>query len=289
MCVAMAQTIGNIIKVCSKNFILVARVRHLPDLIKVVSRRAILSTGLGLSAAVCLSQAGLAQSSQILISPSRHRIRINGTGQAAIGRVQGRLQFAYDELGLQYGAPIYLRVIKDQKRLEVWVEGRRKVYVRLRSYRICGATPVVGPRRNGPIARQPEGFYHIGRGALRPQAVAYLGMDIGWPNSFDAAQGWQGVASFVQAGCAGEPHFGLTDPDMEEVFTLVHSALKYGQPQVPVHIFPFEMNALRMMTARNGPNAAFWAQLVPAWRAFETTKKPPHVQVTGRRYRVVPS
>lgn len=221
--------------------------------------------------------------------PVRPRIRIQttATGQAAIGRVRGRLQFAFDDLGITYGAPIYLRLVKGQRRLEVWVQGRNQLYVRLRAYRICGASPNAGPRRMGQLDQQPEGFYQINTTSLRPPTASYLGIDIGWPNAFDRAQNWHGQASLLQAGCAAEPHFGLTDPDLEEVYALVYAALASGQASVPLHIFPFEMNALRMMTIGNGPNAVFWSQLTPAWRAFENTKKPPRVLVSGRRYVVL--
>jgi murein L,D-transpeptidase YafK len=230
--------------------------------------------------------AGFGDRAQVFAQSLQNRVRIptTATGAAAIGRVRGRLQFAYDDLELTYGAPIYLRLIKGQRRLEVWVQGRGLTYTRLRAYRICGASPDAGPRRTGQLARQPEGFYAISGNGLRPEAANYLGVDIGWPNAFDISQGWRGQRSLLQAGCAGEPHFGLTDPDMEEIYALVYSALTNGQARIPLHIFPFEMSALRMLTVGNGPNATFWNQLAPAWRIFENTKKPPRVHVSGRRY-----
>jgi murein L,D-transpeptidase YafK len=212
------------------------------------------------------------------------RIPITKTGQDAIGRTRGRLQFGFDDLGLRFGSPIYLRLIKDQKRLEVWVQRRGRDYVRLRNYRICGSSAPQGARGGGAAPWQPEGFYALGPGSLRPPNTAYLGIDIGWPNAFDQAQGWRGGPSLLQAGCAAQPHFGLTDQDVEEVYTLVHGALAGGQTSVPLHIFPFAMGALNMITQGRGPNAAFWRSLEPAWQLFERTKTPPQVRVSGRRY-----
>jgi murein L,D-transpeptidase YafK len=214
----------------------------------------------------------------------RIRIQTSPTGQTAIERVAGRLQFAFEDLGLVYGAPIYLRLIKEQQRLEVWVQNARQVYVRLRSYKVCGSSGELGPKRTPRAPPRPEGFYVIGSAGLRPNGVAYLGVDIGWPNAFDRAQGWNGSKTFLQAGCAGQPHFGLTDQDMEEVYALIYKALSRGQTSVPFHIFPFAMNGLRMMSINNSPHATFWRGLEPAWRAFERTKKPPQVSVLGRRY-----
>jgi murein L,D-transpeptidase YafK len=244
-----------------------------------------------LVSAACANASLLALGSGVALAqgvrPARARIPITKTGQDAIGRTRGRLQFAYDDLGLRFGAPIYLRVIKDQKRLEIWVQGRDGEYVRLRGYRICGTSAQAGPRRGSAVPWQPEGFYALGPGSLRPSGVAYLGIDIGWPNALDRAQGWVSGTSLLQAGCASQPHFGLTDQDLEEVYTLVHGALSGGQTSVPLHIFPFAMGALAMMTRGNGPNTSFWRSLAPAWRQFESTKKPPQVRVSGRRYVVV--
>ena len=258
-------------------------VRQCPDLFSSQIKRAL--TGLGFLAALCLGLSlpalpSHAQSTQT----SRVRIPISATGQAAIGRVRGRLQIGYDERGIGWGSPIYLRLIRDQKRLEVWVKGRRENYTRLRSYKICGANAPLGPRTTLRRPEQPEGFYAITRASLRPQSVTYLGLDMGWPNALDRASGWRGSASLLQAGCSGQPHFGLTDQDMEEVYTLVHGALARGQSDVPLHIFPFDMNALNMLTKSRGQNAVFWRSLEPAWSAFERTKKPPQVLVSGRRY-----
>jgi murein L,D-transpeptidase YafK len=215
------------------------------------------------------------------------RIPVSSNGEAAIGRTRGRLQFGFEDLDLRFGAAIYLRIIKDQRRLEVWVQRRGRDYVRLRAYRLCGTGAPLGPRRNDRNPQQPEGFYSLSAASLRPHPVTYLGVDIGWPNAFDRSLGLRGRTSLLQAGCSAQPDFGLTDPDMEEVYTLIHSALAGGQREVPLHIFPFAMSGLAMLGRNNGPNGAFWRQLAPAWQAFERTKTPPKVQVSGRRYRIL--
>lgn len=238
--------------------------------------------------AVSLASAGICAFGPLSAQSGRpRRIPVSKTGQSAIGRTRGRLQIAFDDLDLRFGAPIYLRLIKDQKRLEVWVQKQGREFVRLRGYRICGTLAEVGPRQAGASAWQPEGFYALGPNSLRPGGVAYLGINTGWPNAVDQAQGWRSGTSLLQAGCAAHPHFGLTDQDLEEVYTLVHGALAGGQVSVPLHIFPFAMGPLAMLTHRRGPNAAFWRNLEPAWQAFERTKTPPQVRVSGRRYVVI--
>ena len=247
-------------------------------------KRAFLTSGLALGLSLCLQSRAHGQTGLPASRQARTRIPITATGQSAISRFRGRLQIAYDDLDLVFGAPLYLRIVKEQRRLEIWVQGRRQNYVRLRTYRLCGTRPPIGPRQRGAATSQPEGFYTLGATSLRPQPVTYLGIDINWPNAFDRAQGGAGASSLLQAGCVGAPHFGLTDQDMEEVYTLVHSALTFGQTGVPLHIFPFEMNRLRMMQSAQAPHIAFWRTLEPAWRLFERTKKPPQVRILGRRY-----
>jgi murein L,D-transpeptidase YafK len=269
---------------CGNSSTLVECVKPSSDQTQQKTKRTVLASGVGLAMTLCLGQQLSAQNTNRTAPQTRIRVPTTATGQAAIGRARGRLQISYDDLGLVFGAPIYVRLIKDQKRLEVWVQKRQREFVKLRSYKICGSSPALGPRQRGVLLLQPEGFYVIGAASLRPHNVAYLGVDLNWPNAFDRAQGWSGTTSIIQAGCASEPHFGLTDQDMEEVYTLVHSALVSGQGAVPVHIFPFEMGRLRMLTAGRSPNAAFWRQLEPAWQAFERTKKPPQVRLLGRRY-----
>jgi murein L,D-transpeptidase YafK len=223
--------------------------------------------------------------------PPARRIGVSAAGRDAIGRVSGRLAFALQEAGLRLGAPVYLRVIKADGRLEVYVRGRQGRFQRFRDYKVCGGGRATGARRNAR-GGQPEGFYAIGADGLRPAEVSYLGLDIGWPNAFDRAQGWQGGGPVaIQGGCAGAGQIGLTDQDAGEVYALVHAALAGGQASVPLHVFPFAMTRLARLT-QTGPaaqaNAAFWDQLQPAWVGFERTKTPPRTEVQRRRYVVLP-
>lgn len=215
----------------------------------------------------------------------RVRVAVSSTGAEAIERTRQRLAFAYADQDLKLGARVYFRLIRDQDRLEVWVRSGSGLYVRLRNFKICSKDGVLGPRQNANSG-QPEGFYQITPAQMRPQGVSYLGMNLGWPNAYDRARGWRGSPSLLQAGCASGRHYGLTDQDMEEVFTITYYAMVNGQTQVPFHIFPFQMTGFRMLQIGEGSKANFWRELEPAWRAFERTKTPPQIKIQGRRYRV---
>jgi len=215
----------------------------------------------------------------------RVRVAVSSVGADAIERTRQRLAFAYSDLGLTLGAPVYFRLIREQDRLEVWVKAASGSYSRLRNFKICGKDGTLGPRQSASTG-QPEGFYTLTAAQMRPQGVGYLGMNLNWPNAYDRGRGWRGAPSLLQAGCASGRHYGLTDQDMEEVYTIAYSALVNGQASIPFHIFPFQMTSFRMLQIGQGPKASFWRDLEPAWRAFERTKTPPQIKVQGRRYRV---
>jgi murein L,D-transpeptidase YafK len=251
---------------------------------KALSRRLILAACAGTLLVATSGTEAFSADQKVKASP-RARVAVSSIGADAIERTRQRLAFAYSDLGLTLGAPVYFRLIRDQDRLEVWVKSPSGAYSRLRNFKICGKDGVLGPRQSAATG-QPEGFYTLSAAQMRPQGVGYLGINLNWPNDYDRGRGWRGAPSLLQAGCASGRHYGLTDQDMEEVFTIAYSALINGQTSIPFHIFPFQMTPFRMLQIGQGPKASFWRDLEPAWRAFERTKTPPQIKVQGRRYRV---
>lgn len=239
---------------------------------------------------VCLLSAGVlnavaAPVPAIAQAAGGRAFALPSTGREAVQRVRGRLGFALEEQGLTLGAPLYLRVIKNQSVLEAWVQRRRGGWQRFRAYKLCGGRSAdLGPRTGAQGL--PEGFYAVGRSGLRAPGAVYLGLDFGWPNALDRARGWTQGDILLQGTCARGGHVALTDQDMEEVYALTHAALVAGQSEVALHVFPFAMTGLNMARRRGSPHATFWAMLEPAWTVFERTKTPPQTQVQGRRYRV---
>lgn len=251
---------------------------------KTLSRRPILAA---CAAAFLVAASGLeAVSAEPKAKASqRLRVAVSSVGAEAIERTRQRLAFAYSELGLTLGAPVYFRLIREQDRLEVWVKAPSGSYSRLRNFKICSKDGALGPRQSASTG-QPEGFYTLTAAQMRPKGVGYLGINLNWPNAYDRGRGWRGAPSLLQAGCASGRHYGLTDQDMEEVYTIAYAALVNGQASIPLHIFPFQMTPFRMLQIGRGPKASFWRDLEPAWRAFERTKTPPQIKIQGRRYRV---
>jgi murein L,D-transpeptidase YafK len=62
--------------------------------------------------------------------------------------------------GLHYGAPIFLRIFKASKELELWVQGRERFRL-FRIYTICAASGELGPKKQEGDLQSPEGFYVV--------------------------------------------------------------------------------------------------------------------------------
>lgn len=216
---------------------------------------------------------------------------VSSRGLAAIRRAQPRVEFALRERELRLGAPLYLRVRKRDRMLETWLEdGPGGRYRAGRTYRICGnLADRVGPRTSAREQRVPEGFYAIARTALDATGPSGLAMQLDWPNAVDRAQRWtagggRGGASstvLVSGGCASAPHLGFTDTDFEELFTLVYAALAFGQPSVPLHIFPHALGRLDRMALPSDGTGRVWQAMAPVWDAFARTGRPPRTGVRG--------
>ncbi len=91
--------------------------------------------------------------------------------------------------------------------------------------------------------------------------------------------------SNVSIGC-----FAMTDPVIEEIYLIVEAALKSGQRNVPIHVFPFRMTDERLAKAKTDddekPWSDFWNDLRPIHDAFETGHQIPSAQVKNKRYRL---
>ena len=85
----------------------------------------------------------------------------------------------------------------------------------------------------------------------------------------------------VSAGC-----LAMTDPKIEEIYTLCDAALKNGQPYFRVHVFPFRMTDQRMKQAaeKHPDHLPFWRNLKEGHDWFEKHKRPPEVGVADGRY-----
>lgn len=204
----------------------------------------------------------------------------------AIARNEGRLTGVLASLRLRLGAPVYLRITKEPERIDVFLEGAGGSFQRFRSYDVCALSGQVGPKLRAGDSQVPEGFYAITREGLRPGSSAHLGLDIGYPNLFDRQLKRSGGGVAIHGGCKSNSSLAITDPAVEEVYTLIDAALRAGQAAVPVHIYPFPLTNGRLRRERDNKNFALWANLQIGWDLFEKTKRPPRAKAEGGRYQI---
>ncbi|MGI9414597.1 MAG: L,D-transpeptidase family protein [Hyphomicrobiales bacterium] len=196
------------------------------------------------------------------------------------------LQEALERSRVAAGAPVYVRIFKQESELELWAE-RDGAYVLVKRYPICTWSGALGPKLREGDLQSPEGFYRVTRGLLNPNSRYHLSFNIGFPNAYDRAHGRTGSFLMVHGNCVSIGCYAMTDPGIEEIYGMVEAALDKGQPAVPVHIFPFRMTEDNLERHRTSEWIGFWRNLKQGYDAFEAEGRPPEITVSGGAYRVV--
>ncbi len=186
------------------------------------------------------------------------------------------------------GRPVFLRVIKNSSRtgvIEVWLEDPdTRHFEFFKAYRIAYFSGDPGPKIKQGDNQAPEGFYCIGRSGLNPISSYHLSMDIGYPNAFDRHHGRTGDWLMIHGKAVSIGCFAMTDTSIEQLYTLVETALTSGQKFVRVHCFPFPMTEEHLKQEVDSPHYGFWSDLKRGWDWFEREGRPPNVEVKDGRY-----
>ena len=205
---------------------------------------------------------------------------------AAAERVRPELEHALKEKGLHFGDPVFLRAFKEENQLELWVRHRdTKKYELFRTWEIARQSGVLGPKLAEGDGQVPEGFYFVPLEGMKPDSTFHLAFNIGYPNDYDRFHGRSGTFIMIHGNEVSIGCLAMTDPKIEEIYTLCDAALKGGQEYFRVHIFPFRMSAERMARETENPWYGFWQQLKEGYDFFEREKVPPTVGVELGRYR----
>ncbi|MDF1739549.1 MAG: hypothetical protein P1U86_10355, partial [Verrucomicrobiales bacterium] len=187
------------------------------------------------------------------------------------------------------GQRVYIRIIKGgnyEGILEVWLKGGDSPrYSLFKTYRIAYFSGEPGPKTKRGDNQAPEGFYFIGRRAMNPLSTFHLSMDMGYPNAYDRHYGRTGDLLMIHGNAVSIGCFAMTDLSIEQIYTLVDTALKNGQPFVRVHSFPFEMSEENLEARSDSVHYPFWKNLKEGWDWFEENGVPPNVTVEDGLYR----
>ncbi len=190
---------------------------------------------------------------------------------------------------LRPGAPVYLRLFKEERTLEVWVRNDPTgLYQPFKTYQICKDSGMLGPKLEQGDLRSPEGFYDITDERMNPASKYHLAMNIGYPNNYDKVHGRTGNALMIHGGCLSEGCFAMTDPGIEDIYLLAEAAHRAGSGPIPVHIFPFRMTDANMTAHAASEWMPFWGNLKQGYDLFEQTKFPPRVVGESGTYLFAP-
>jgi murein L,D-transpeptidase YafK len=204
--------------------------------------------------------------------------------EQAAKRVKPALITALQKKNLSYGSPVFIRIFKSEKILEVWVK-QNDGFALFHTYPICTFSGQLGPKLREGDGQSPEGFYQVGLGQLNPYSSYHLSFNLGYPNTYDRANGRTGNYLMVHGNCVSIGCYAMGDEAIEEIYTLMETALRGGQKNIDVHVFPFRFDSTKLAWQRSEWKP-FWSDLKTGFDAFNQTKKPPTVTVVNKRYRV---
>lgn len=241
-----------------------------------------------------LAACGLASGAALLAWPTTGRTlaaRAESAGLAYTGdraaraaaRVQPALERDLARAGLRWGAPVFIRIFKDESELELWVDNGQRFEL-FRTYPVCTWSGSLGPKLRQGDGQSPEGFYTVAAGQLNPRSQYHLSFNLGYPNAYDRAHGRTGDFLMVHGSCVSIGCYAMGDANIEQIYSLLAASLADGQAAVPVHVFPFRFDARADSEWRSDPWAGFWDNLREGHDAFERTGRPPRIRVASKRY-----
>lgn len=189
-------------------------------------------------------------------------------------RREATLKQELSALGLKLGNTVFIRVMKENSEMELWLQpAAEKPFHLFKTYPIARWSGTLGPKQKEGDLQAPEGRYAITRRLMHPGSKYHLAMNIGYPNAQDRTLGRTGSLIMIHGSNVSLGCFAMTDPVIEEIYLLVDAALNAGQNEVPVHSFPFRMTEERMAKETDSPWREFWQELKAMWDAFEKDKR----------------
>ena len=185
----------------------------------------------------------------------------------------------------QLGQPVFIRIFKESRELELWLQDNKAKWHLFRTYPIACFSGTLGPKTREGDMQAPEGFYSVTQKQLNPASRYHLAFNIGYPNAYDLAHQRTGNLIMVHGDMCSIGCFAMTDPVIEEIYLIVEAALS-DMSSIPIHIFPFRMTQERMKTAEP-THLDFWQGLQAAYDIFEKEHLVPHVTVANGRYQAL--
>ncbi|HVV56565.1 MAG TPA: murein L,D-transpeptidase family protein [Mucilaginibacter sp.] len=198
-------------------------------------------------------------------------------------RIWPRLQRDLKAAGLRDDQPVFIRIFKKPGILELWVRSGNR-YKLFREYLVCTYSGGLGTKKRSGDGKSPEGYYTIQPKQLNPVSNYHLAINIGYPNPLERQRGYTGDEVMIHGDCKSIGCYAMTDPMIEEIYTMAYEAFLHGQKTIQVDIFPFRLTNKNLDAYSEWPDYHFWEQLKPGYDIFEKTHVPPVVEVAKGNY-----
>ncbi|RPH16541.1 MAG: 2-dehydro-3-deoxyphosphooctonate aldolase [Alphaproteobacteria bacterium TMED89] len=194
------------------------------------------------------------------------------------------------QTGAALGDPIMLRVFKQERQLETWVQpGGEGAFKLFRVYPICYYSGKLGPKVKQGDMQSPEGFYYARANHVRAQSQYHRAIDFGYPNTYDRAHGYTGSELLIHGNCVSSGCYAMTDPLVDELYRMTRATTDVQGQGFWIHAFPFRMTQANMNNHKDSAWMGFWTQLKSGYDAFELTRLPPSITVKDAHYVVEPA
>jgi murein L,D-transpeptidase YafK len=194
------------------------------------------------------------------------------------------LEKSLKRIGAHIGDPIFIRIFKKEKILELFVKVNDK-YKLCKTYPICAYSGELGPKLKQGDKQSPEGFYSITKKQLKSRSKYHLAINIGFPNQYDKYQKRTGTYLMIHGKCSSTGCYAMRNKPIEEIFMMAENALENGQSKFDVHIFPFRMTKQNMAAHRTSKWYPFWVNLKLGHDIFEKYKIVPIIRASKENYR----
>ena len=177
---------------------------------------------------------------------------------------------------------LYLRVFKQEDKLEVWArDPQHQSFRLLKTMAVCAKSGTPGPKRQEGDGQVPEGFYNIS--AFNPASSYHLSLKVSYPNKSDVlkARGKPGGDIMIHGQCVTIGCIPIQNDPIEELYVLCVEVKNRGLT-IPVDIYPYDFNH-PVIDALNGKQEAetlrFWESLKKAYSYFELNHILPKIAV----------
>ena len=193
-------------------------------------------------------------------------------------KIYSRLREDLESKNLKIGAEVFIRIFKEEKILEFWMqEEGKKTFKLFKAYPICHYSGGLGPKLKEGDLQAPEGFYSVTKDKLNPNSRFHLSFNLGFPNALERSLGRTGSFLMVHGGCVSTGCYAMTNELIEEIYYLVEASLNSNNQFFSVHSFPFKMSNHRMDKATSHKWHSFWSNLKQGYDWFESKSIPPEV------------